>query len=162
VSNGKGRSFAAAAYPDQATAERALETLEQLERDGLVEIADAAIATRTGDGKARIHQRRELSVGSGGVAGGALGALVGLLLGGPIVGAAIGVAGGAGLAAIDTGIENSRLKELGGSLEPGHAALCVLVGAAEWAEVRDRMQPLGGELIAAELTPEAIAALEGS
>lgn len=75
---------------------------------------------------------------------------------------AAGVTLGAGLGAFDSGIDDKRMRRLGAGLEPGQAALCALVGEADWPVVRARMSPLAGELLVAELTPEAEAELRAA
>ena len=60
---------------------------------------------------------------------------------------------------LDTGIDDDRLRDLGSSLGPGSAALCALVAEADWPRLRDEMRPSGGELVVAELKPDAALAL---
>jgi uncharacterized membrane protein len=156
----KPRSFAAAALESREEADRAFAVLEDLAREGMVQLDDAAIVVKTSAGKVELHQRRELSAGSGVVAGGVAGVLAGLLLGLPVAATLVGMAAGGGLTFLDTGIDDSRMKRLGAALRPGQAALCVLVADADWAVLRERMAPFARELLAVELTPEAEAALE--
>ena len=156
----KPRSFAAAALESRDEADRAFAVLEGLAREGVVRLDDAAIVVKTSSGKVELHQRRELSTGSGIVAGGVAGVLGGLLLGLPVAATLVGMAAGGGLTFIDTGIDNSRMKRLGADLRPGQAALCILVSDADWSLLRERMAPFARELLAVELTPEAEAALE--
>jgi uncharacterized membrane protein len=153
------RSFLASALPSLEAAEVALEALERLAAEGTLELADAAVVVKTDAGRVELHQRHELSPGEGAVGGGVAGVLAGLVLGFPLALPAAGIAIGAGLGAFDRGIDDSRMRRLGAELETGHAALCALVGRAEWPLVRERMKPLVGELLVAELTPEAEAAL---
>jgi uncharacterized membrane protein len=153
------RSFLASALPSLEAAEVALEALERLAAEGTLELADAAVVVKTEAGRVELHQRHELSPGEGAVGGGVAGVLAGLVLGFPLALPAAGIAIGAGLGAFDRGIDDSRMRRLGAELETGHAALCALVGRAEWPLVRERMKPLVGELLVAELTPEAEAAL---
>jgi uncharacterized membrane protein len=154
------RSLLAASFPDKREAERALDALDELEHQGVVRLDDAAVVVRRSDGGVKLHQRRQISIGEGLVAGGVLGVLVGLLAGypiaAPLVGMALGVAAGL---FFDSGIEDGRLRRLGEGLEPGGAALCVLVADADWRLLRERMTDNGAELVVAELTPEAEAAL---
>jgi uncharacterized membrane protein len=154
----KPRSFVAAAYPSREDAERALATLEQLEREKVLHLDDAAILVRSGSG-VELHQRHGLTVGGGLVGGGVAGVVGGMLLGVPIVGAIAGLAVGAAAGMLDTGIDDGGMKRLGQELRPGQAALCALIGKADWLAVRERMAPSGGELLSVELTPEAEAAL---
>jgi uncharacterized membrane protein len=153
------RSVLASALPSLEAAEVALEALERLAAEGTLELADAAVVVKTEAGRVELHQRHELSPGEGAVGGGVAGVLAGLVLGFPLALPAAGIAIGAGLGAFDRGIDDSRMRRLGAELETGHAALCALVGRADWPLVRERMKPLVGELLVAELTPEAEAAL---
>jgi len=102
------------------------------------------IVRREPNGRIELHQTRESSVGEGAVAGGTVGLLAGLLLGLPVGAAVAGVLAGGGLGARDTGVENSRLRELGERLEAGHALLCLLVQPAAVSEVSTLLEPFGG------------------
>ena len=153
------RSFVASAQPHRQAAERALQELEALAADGALELADVAIVVRTDAGHVELHQRHELSMGEGAVGGGVAGTLAGLLLGFPLALPVAGIAVGAAVGAFDRGIDDRRMRALGADLEPGHAAVCALVGKVDWAAVKERMAPFAGELLAVELTPEAETAL---
>jgi uncharacterized membrane protein len=156
------RSFVASAHANRQDAEAALRAVEDLAREGVLELADAAVVVKTDSGRIELHQRRELSPGEGAVGGGVIGVVAGVVLGLPFVLPAAGVALGAGAGAFDRGIDNARMRQLGADLEPGHAALCALVGKADWPAVRERMAPYAGELLVAELSPEAAAALQAA
>jgi uncharacterized membrane protein len=155
----KPRSFVASALPNLEAAEVALDALEKLAAEGALELADAAIVVKTDAGRVELHQRHEVSPGEGAVSGGVAGVIAGLVLGFPLALPAAGIAIGAGLGAFDRGIADSRMRRLGTELEEGHAALCALVGQTDWSLLRERMKPFVGELLVAELTPEAEAAL---
>jgi uncharacterized membrane protein len=158
----KPRSLVVSAHESPERAEAALEELEALASEKVVRLADAAIVVRTETGRVELHQHRDLSVGEGLVGGGVAGVLAGLVLGFPIGIAAAGLAAGAGFGAFDRGIDNGRMRELGAEFEPGQAALCALVAEADWAALRERMAPFAGELLVAELTPEAEAGLRAA
>jgi uncharacterized membrane protein len=66
-----------------------------------------------------------------------------MLLGGPIGGALLGMLGGGIWAARDTGLPDARLRELGESLQPDGALLCLLVGADDVAVVREQLAAYG-------------------
>lgn len=157
----KPRSFVAAAYGSRSEAEAALAVAEGLAAEGALHLVDAAVVVKTDAGRVELHQH-ELSVGEGAVGGGVAGVLAGLLLGFPVAAPIAGIAVGAGLGAFDRGIDDGRMRRVGAGLEPGHAALCALVDRADWALVRERLAPLAGELLVAELTPEAEAALRAA
>jgi uncharacterized membrane protein len=156
------RSLVVSAHESPARAEAALEELEALASEKIVRLADAAIVVKTETGRVELHQHRDVSVGEGLVGGGVAGVLAGLVLGFPIAVAAAGLAAGAGFGAFDRGIDDGRMRRLGAELQPGQAALCALFEEADWAVVRERMAPFAGELLVAELTPEAEAELRAA
>jgi uncharacterized membrane protein len=156
------RSFVASSHPDRQAAEAALSELEALAADGALQLADVAIVVKTDAGHVELHQRHELSMGEGAVGGGVAGTLAGLLLGFPLALPAAGIAVGVALGAFDRGIDDGRMRALGAELEPGHAALCALIGDVDWALVKERMAPYAGELLAVDLTPEAETALRAA
>jgi uncharacterized membrane protein len=154
------RSFVASAHSSRRDAETALRAVEALADEGILELVDAAVVVRTDSGRVELHQRRDVSPGEGAVGGGVIGVVAGLVFGLPFALPAAGIALGAGAGALDRGIDNARMRRLGTDLEPGHAALCALVGKADWPAARERMAPHAGELLVAELSPEAAAALQ--
>jgi uncharacterized membrane protein len=156
---GSDLSLVALRYPSREAADAAATELEALADEHKVKVRDSAIVVKEAGGRVELHQTRELSVGQGLIAGGTVGFLLGLAVGGPIGAAVVGMAAGGGLGVFDTGIRNKRLRSLGDELEPGQAALVVLVSSAEWTEARERMAPHHGELLLAELSDEALAAL---
>jgi uncharacterized membrane protein len=123
----------------RAEAERALDALGKLETG----IVDTAIVTRSESGRVDLHQAHQIAAGEGVVAGGTVGFVAGMLLGGPVGGALIGMLGGGVWGARDTGVPDARLRELGESLAPGGALLCVLVQADVAAAVREELASYG-------------------
>ncbi|HEY2654378.1 MAG TPA: DUF1269 domain-containing protein, partial [Solirubrobacteraceae bacterium] len=55
----------------------------------------------------------------------------------------LGLAGGAVFGFRDTGIPDSRLREVGADLKPGQAMLCVLVEADALARTREALRRYG-------------------
>ena len=123
----------------RAEAERALEAL----RAGDAGILDAAFVTRVEGGRVELHQTHQVASGEGVVAGGTVGFVAGMLLGGPIGAALLGMLGGGIWGARDTGVPDARLRELGDTVAPGGALLCVLVEAADAAAARAELEPYG-------------------
>lgn len=123
----------------RARAEQALVELHTL---GAKE-RDAVVVARSTGGRVELHQTHQVAAGEGVVAGGTVGFVAGMLLGGPIGGALLGMLGGGVLGARDTGVPDARLQELGRSLPPDGALLCVLVAAEDVATLRDALGPYG-------------------
>jgi uncharacterized membrane protein len=69
------------------------------------------------------------------------------------------MAGGGGLAAFDRGIPDDRMRRVAEELDAGQAALFALASKIDWQRVRETLDPLGGELLAAQLDDVAIGGL---
>jgi uncharacterized membrane protein len=148
-------NLVAVAFPDQGTAEEVMGTLARLQTEHAIELEDAVIVTRGQDGKVKLHQSRKLA--SGGAVGGALwGGLIGLIFFVPLLGMAVGAASGAAAGALsDVGVDDSFLKELGTKLQPGGAAVIVLVHRSTPDKVLPEIARFGGEIIQTSLDDEA-------
>jgi uncharacterized membrane protein len=144
-------------YRDVATANMARDKIIELQRQGIITVRDAAVVEAGPDGKVRLHQAN--SNAATGAAGGALwGGLIGLLFLAPFLGMAVGAAAG-GVAGkfTDTGVDDKFMKDIGKTLEPGSAALFLLVDQVTVDKVVAEMAPydLGGRLLHSSLNMEA-------
>jgi uncharacterized membrane protein len=136
-------TFVAVVFQTAAAAEEALSAVHALDDEQDVSVRDAAVVVRTESGRVELVQTREIAAGEGLVGGGTVGLVAGLLLGLPVGGALLGLAGGAMFGLRDTGIPDSRLRELGAGLKPGQAMLCVLVEANALAPTREALHRYG-------------------
>jgi uncharacterized membrane protein len=116
----------AIAYDDVAQAQRVVSNLGEAVKGHLIELDDVVIVERRDDGKVKLHQPSLTGLGA---ASGALwGSLIGLIFFMPLLGAAIGAATGAVSGSLsDTGVDDDFMRRLGQELEPGRAALVLLV-----------------------------------
>ena len=121
-------------------AEEALDAVRAL---ASVHVHDTAIVVAREHGRVELRQTHQVAAGEGVIAGGTIGFVAGMLLGGPIGGALLGMLGGGVWAARDTGVSDSRLRELGESLEPGQALLCALVDPEDAAAAREALEAYG-------------------
>jgi uncharacterized membrane protein len=135
--------FVAVVFQTAAAAEDALPTVHELDDEQAVSVRDAAVVVRTESGRIELLQTREIAPGEGLVGGGTVGLIAGLLFGLPVGGALLGLAAGALFGTRDTGIPDSRLRELGADLKPGQAVLCVLVDADALAPTREALHRYG-------------------
>jgi uncharacterized membrane protein len=116
----------AIAYQDVATAQEVASNVVQLQKSHEIELEDMAVVERRDDGKIKLHQPSP--TGAGAASGALWGGLIGLIFFVPLFGMALGAAAGAaGGALSDYGIDDKFMKQLGSKLEPGAAALLVLV-----------------------------------
>jgi uncharacterized membrane protein len=148
-------NLVAIAYPDETTASEVAQTLVELQKEHSIEFDDLVVAIRKDDGKIKLRQ--SFSPSATGAAGGALwGGLIGLIFFMPLVGAAIGAASGAAAGALtDVGVDDKFMKELGEKLQPGNAAVFVLVRRSTPDKVLPRISQYGGDVIHSSLSQEA-------
>lgn len=150
------------AYDSLATAEAARKKLVELQGEYLIELGDAAIAEREAGGGVKLHQPVNLTA-VGAASGGMWGALIGMLFLNPLLGAAMGAGAGALSGKFtDIGINDQFMKDAAASIEPGHAALCVLVRKVTADKVLPAMAPFGGKVLRTNLTAEQEAKLQAA
>jgi uncharacterized membrane protein len=152
-------NLVAIAYDDLGTAQRVMGTVGELVKEHSLDIEDAVIVEKQQDGKIKLHQP---SMAGAGAAGGALwGGLIGLIFLMPLFGMAIGAASGAIAGkASDYGIDDNFMKELGEKLQPGNAAIFVLVREATRDKVVPEISKYGGHVVQSSLSNEQEAALQ--
>ena len=116
----------AIAYNDLDQAQRVTSNLGAAVKEHLIELDDVVIVERKQDGKVKLHQPSMTGLGAARGARG--GGLIGLIFLVPLFGMAIGAAAGAASGALtDTGVDDKFMKRLGEELEPGKAAVILLV-----------------------------------
>ena len=149
----------AVAYDDLDSAQNVLQTLGELSVEKAISLDDAVIVEHRTDGKIKLHQ--SVKPGAAGAAGGALwGGLIGLLFLAPFLGMAVGAAsGGAAGALTDIGVDDKFMKQLAEELQPGAAAIFVLVRESTPDKVLPRISPFGGTVMHSSLSNDAEAQL---
>jgi uncharacterized membrane protein len=148
------------AYPDEATAQQALGTLQQFSKEQLINLEDMAYVTRDMNGKPKLHQTQSLT-GAGAAGGAFWGFLIGLIFFVPVLGLAAGALGGAlGGKLTDLGIDDKFMKEVGQQIKPGTAALFLLVRSATADKVVPELAKLGGTVLRTSLSTEQEAQLK--
>jgi uncharacterized membrane protein len=141
-------------YESEVKAEEVRLALLKMQKEYLIDLADAVVVVRDAKGKVKLRQLYDLTV-AGAASGGFWGALVGLLFLNPLFGFAIGAAAGAVSGALrDVGIDDNFMKDLGKTLKPGTAALCVLVRQVTSDKVVEEVKKFGGTLIKTNLSSE--------
>jgi len=125
----------AAAFSDEQSARRVVEQLKRMEKEGTIDVLDAAVMVKQADGKVKIDEIRELTPRKGLKRGAVIGAVFGAIFPPALLASALvgGVAGGAFGKFSDQGWKNDELKQLAEELPPGHSALVALV-EDKWIE----------------------------
>lgn len=138
-------------YPTEARAEEMRQKIFALQKEYLIEIGDAAIAVMHEDGKVKLNQLMNTTA-LGAASGGFWGLLIGAIFLMPVFGAAIGAASGALSGALtDYGVNDAFMKELSGSLQPGNAALFVLIRKMTGDKVLEAIKGTGGVVLKTSL-----------
>jgi uncharacterized membrane protein len=139
----------AIAYPDLATAQEVAGNAADAQRAHELELDDMVIIERREDGKVKLHQPS--LAGAGAVSGALWGGLIGLIFFMPLFGMAIGAASGAAAGAVsDYGVDDKFMKELGEKLEPGSAALLLLVRQASMDKILPKIR-IEGKIVQTSL-----------
>lgn len=138
-------------YPSEEKAEEVRQRLFKLQKEYLIKFSDAVIAVKTEAGPVRLNQLVNTTA-AGAASGSFWGLLVGLLFLNPLIGVALGAASGAlGGALTDYGINDKFMKELSETLQPGKAALFVLVQEMTADKVLKGIQDAGGTVLKTSL-----------
>ncbi|WP_371498746.1 DUF1269 domain-containing protein [Kitasatospora sp. NBC_00374] len=144
----------AIAYPDLATAQQVREEAIGLQKQRLIELEDIVVVERRDDGRIKLHQAVS-TTGAGAASGALWGGVIGLLFFMPFLGAAIGGATGAAVgASTDVGVDDNFMRQVGQNLEPGSAAVFLLVRKATADKVVPALARFGGRIIQTSLTTE--------
>src|SRR5271170_2767443 len=135
------------AFDTEKHAEEVRDKVLDMQREYLIDVGDAVIATR--DEKGRVHLNQLMHpAATGAVSGAFWGMLIGWLFLMPVAGAALGAAGGAlGGAMTDLGINDKFMKDIGQTLQSGNAALFVLIRKLTADKVLVALQGEGGTVL---------------
>ena len=142
-------------------AENASKTLQDLSRENLIVIHDAAVVEWE-DGKKKPKTRQLHNLTGAGALGGAFwGMLFGLIFLVPLLGAAIGAATGALSGSLaDVGIDDTFINDVRDKVTPGTSALFVLSSGAVMDKVKDAFGDERPELLFTNLSNEQERALQ--
>jgi len=151
-------------------ADRVLDELHRLQREYLVDLADAVVVVSDAQGKVKLKQSIDLvgvGAASGGLWGAMWGTLVGLLFLNPLLGAAAGAAFGAGAGALsgklaDYGIDDDFIRSVADHLKPNTSALFLLVRKVQPERVLNELSQFRGRVIRSSLSPEQEARLQAA
>jgi len=149
-------------YDTADGAGKALEELSRLQKMQLITLEDAAVAVKDKKGKVKVKQTLEnLATGSAATWGFFWGFLIGLIFMAPLFwGLLTALFSGLLGKTRDLGIDNTFIKEVGDSLEPGQSALFILVVEATADKVIPEMAKFGGTVFQTSLSKEDEAMLK--
>lgn len=125
-------------YDTAEGAQRALATVEQLQREELVQLLDGAVVTWPADKTKPKTRQLHSTTGAGALGGSFWGLLFGLIFFVPLLGAAIGAGMGALMGSMtDVGIDDGFIKDVRNEVTPGTSALFLMTDHAVIDKVRE-------------------------
>jgi uncharacterized membrane protein len=147
-------------FESASGAENALELLERLQKEVLVQVDDAAyVYWPEGRKKPKTEQLHSMT-GAGALGGSFWGLLFGLIFFVPLLGLAVGAAMGALAGSMsDVGIDDDFIREVREKVTPGTSALFVMTSNAVADRVLDQFRSTGASLISTNLSAEQEARL---
>jgi uncharacterized membrane protein len=149
-------------FPTEAKAEEVRQKLLAMQKEYLIELGDAAIAVKDLHGRIKLNQLINTTA-AGAVSGTFWGTLIGLIFLMPLVGAALGAASGTlGGYLTDVGIDDKWMKETAAAIQPGTAALFLLVRKVTADKVLEGLKGEGGTVLKTSLDHTKEAALQAA
>jgi uncharacterized membrane protein len=144
-------------FQDETSADQFIGKLQQMEKEQILGLSDLVKVVRTREGKTKIKQGNNLT-GVGALSGAFWGMLIGFIFLMPWLGLAVGAASGA-LAGhfADYGISDEFIKEVGEKIQPGQAAVFMLVEESTPDKVEAELEQWSGKVtvIKTNLTADA-------
>ncbi len=138
-------------YPSESKAEEVRQRLLQLQKEYLIKLSDAVIAVKTETGNVKLNQLVNTTA-AGAASGSFWGLLIGVIFLNPLLGVAVGTASGAlGGALTDFGINDKFMKDLAANIQPGNAALFVLIQQMTADKVLEDIKGFGGVVLKTSL-----------
>ena len=149
-------TLVAIGYPDQATAEQARRTVEQLEAELIIQADQVASISRDLEGKYHVQTTHGgASAGGGAVWGGFWGLLFGLLFMVPFAGWAVGAGLGALFGHLGAkGIDSAFQQQVRDYVKPGTSALFMVIEHATPDKAIAALEQYGGTVIRTSLSEE--------
>jgi uncharacterized membrane protein len=149
-------------FSTEAKADEVRQKLLSMQKEYLIELGDAVIAVKDDKGNIKLNQLLNTTA-VGAVSGAFWGSLIGLIFLSPLAGAALGAASGSLAGYLnDVGISDKWMKETAAAIQPGTAALFVLVRKVTADKVLERLKGEGGTVLKTSLDHTKEAALQAA
>jgi uncharacterized membrane protein len=150
------------AFPNEAKAEEVRQKLLAMQKEYLIELGDAVVAVKDAEGRVKLNQLINTTA-AGAVSGAFWGSLIGLIFLMPLAGAALGAASGTlGGYLTDLGLDDKWMKETAAAIQPGTAALFVLVRKVTADKVLEGLKGEGGTVLKTSLDHTKETALQAA
>ncbi|MBD0423897.1 DUF1269 domain-containing protein [Streptomyces sp. NPDC052309] len=140
-------------FPNPEGAEHVEQTLLDLQKQGLIQVHDAAVVSWPEDRKQPKTKQLHNLAATGALSGTFWGMLFGLIFFVPLLGAALGALSGAlGGSLADVGIDDDFIDSVRGEVTPGSSALFLLTSEAVVDRVHEAFPNGSAQLISSNLS----------
>lgn len=153
----KNLTLVAAEYKSLSRAETIRDMIQEMKKAQTIKIADAAVVTKTADGKLRVEETTELTTRKGTRRGAIILGTIGLIFPPSFI-ASVLVGGGVGALAgklRDTGIKTDDFERFANSMSEDHAAVLVLTYDNSVRRVTNALEGYEGTIITMEIDADA-------
>ena len=144
-------------FPDQDSADRALETAHGLQDAGFLKVMEQAVVTKDARGKVEYREEKR-PVRHGAIAGILIGGLTGLIFAIPVVG--LGAYFGRRAESGARGDFNAFQRDVANELQPGGSAVLLLASTDARERVINELANHRGQLFSHDLSDEEIAEIQ--
>jgi len=135
------------AFPSEQKAEEVRNKLLNMQQEYLIELGDAVIAVKHPDGKIKLNQLFSTTA-AGAASGSFWGFIIGMIFLVPVIGVAVGAASGAMAGALtDFGVSDKFVRDVAEAIQPGGAALFLLVNKMTTDKVLEDLKGVGGKVL---------------
>ena len=150
-------------FGSAAGAENALDLLQRLQKEELIQVNDAACVFWPKDRKKPKTEQLHSLTGAGALGGSFWGLLFGLIFFVPLLGLAVGAAMGALSGSLaDVGIDDDFIRSVRENVTPGTSALFVMSSNAVADKVIEQFKSTGASLISTNLSGDQEAQLRAA
>ncbi len=142
-------------FDDPNAAEQVVEKVQQLQKQELIQLHDAAVVSWPADKKKPKTRHLADLTGAGALGGAFWGLLFGLIFFVPLLGLAVGAAAGAlGGSLANAGIDKDFIESARSRITRGTSALFLLTSGAVLDRIHDAFQGMHAELLQTNLSEE--------
>lgn len=148
----------AAIYPDHEHAKITFDMMREMHRAVRITLVDAVLITSDDEGKIKIKETKEFTARKGARRGAIITGILGLIYPPSLIASMLvgGTAGAVAGRARDTGIKHPQLQEIADRLDPGKAAVVILVDEATTPKAQHALEGYEGTLIIKVFTEEEL------
>ncbi len=142
-------------FDNQDEAAKVRKALAEGQREGYVQLDDAAIIAKDTEENLIVRHETDTGVKVGAGVGGLLGLLIGFMFAGPLASLIVGAMGGAAVGSmLELGVDKSFVKEVVESMKPGTSALFIIVRDADPNPALAALKPYKGTVLHTTLPTE--------